>query len=333
MAARSATYNMNDVLTHAFFWYAKSPEFQDNFFDGWALMKRLKSLKAVDETLSGGALIKEFLMYGENTTAGSYRGYDVLDTTPQEGHTDVDYFVKQNGVSITISGLERSSIDGPMQVKNVLDSKIKQAQMSLRNKLNQQLFGDGSGNNYKEITGLKAITPEGGAGTYAGINSANETWWKASSKSAVGSFATNGRTAMVEFYKTLARSTLDGRPQLIIGTMNFHNFYEKSLQANERYILDSKSKNVDGGLGMDLMFKDVIVDYDFDCPVDSQSKEKAHWLNFRFLKWRVHKRYNFKVTPFQEPEDQDASVARILHYSELCTNNRRFQGLMYGIDA
>ena len=49
MAARSATYNINDVLSHAWFNFSKSPEFADNFLDGWALFKRLKSMKAIDE--------------------------------------------------------------------------------------------------------------------------------------------------------------------------------------------------------------------------------------------------------------------------------------------
>lgn len=58
------------------------------------------------KTESGGERIVQPLMYGKNTTASSYSGYEQLDTTPQEGIDSAEYNWKQYSVSITISGEE-----------------------------------------------------------------------------------------------------------------------------------------------------------------------------------------------------------------------------------
>lgn len=332
MAARTATYTWNDVLSLSLFYYAKSGKIPDNVFKGLVALEYMLSSDALDTEYDGGAVIKEPLMYGSNSTAGSYRGYDVVDVTPQDNFTDAEFYVKQNKVSISISGLELASINGPMMVKNLLKARIENAEISLRDVINQQLWADGTGNNSKDITGFPAVAPEGGAGTYGGINSAVETWWKSQSKAAVGSFASGGRSKMVEFYKTLSQGRTSGRPSVIIGTQNFHNYYEKSLQVNERYNLDGNSKTIDGSIGA-LLFKDVPVEFDFQCPVDSGTNDQAFWLNFNYLKLKIHKSRYFAPTPFKTPPDQDASVAQILLYGELCCSNRRHQGRFYGITA
>ena len=48
----------------------------------------------------GGERIVEPLMYGKNTTAGSYDGYEALDTTPQTGIDSAEYnliLLKESG--------------------------------------------------------------------------------------------------------------------------------------------------------------------------------------------------------------------------------------------
>jgi len=56
----------------------------DNVSQSYLLMYWLTT-QGRKRTIDGGESITEQLMYGKNTTVRSYDGYEVLDTTPQEG--------------------------------------------------------------------------------------------------------------------------------------------------------------------------------------------------------------------------------------------------------
>ena len=69
----------------------------DNIHKSNAVFYMLKKLGAIKEE-SGGERIVRPLMYGKNTTAGSYDGYDLLDTTPQTGIDSAEYNLTPSGV-------------------------------------------------------------------------------------------------------------------------------------------------------------------------------------------------------------------------------------------
>src|SRR4051812_44184186 len=86
----------------------------------WLFLKSNNGLREED----GGERIVEPLMYGKNSTAGSYDGYDPLDTTPQTGIDSAEFNWKQYSVSITISGKEERQNNGTNRIINLLEAKI-----------------------------------------------------------------------------------------------------------------------------------------------------------------------------------------------------------------
>ena len=53
------------------------------------------------------------------------------------------------------------------------------ARLSLSDMFSEQLWGDGTGNNGKDITGIQAAVDDGtNVATYGGINRGTYTWWK-----------------------------------------------------------------------------------------------------------------------------------------------------------
>jgi len=121
----------------------------DNIFKSNAVFMMLKEKGAVKE-LDGGERIVQPLMYGKDTTAGSYSGYDPLDTTPQVGIDAAEYNWKQYAVSITISGEEeRKNAGSKTRIIDLLEAKTNQAELSLREKLGEGLFSDGPGKQSK----------------------------------------------------------------------------------------------------------------------------------------------------------------------------------------
>lgn len=271
--------------------------------------------------LTGGESIVVPIMYEANSTANSYTGYDTLDVTPQDGVTLAQYAWKQISVSISINGREeRMNGDSETKMLDLLKSKIKQAEMSLANTISTQLFGDGTGNSSKDITGLQAIVANSPTtGTLAGINRATYSWWRNQSRSSAGSFAANGVNYMRQMFNDCARG--QKKPQLILTTQDVFEFYEDALRPEYR----NTNKTLGDGGFENLDFKSIPVVYDLDCPSGNM-----YFLNFDFLEWVVHEDADFATTPFVRPENQDARVAQVLVMGNLTCSNCRFQGVISG---
>ena len=148
----------------------------DNVFTARPLTYFLME-KGRSRMLNGGTKIVEPLIYGTNSTVGSYSGYDSLSLTPQEGISAAEYEWKQYAASISISGIEEAKNNGEQEIINLLEAKIMQAEESMRESFNQMFFSDGTGNGGKDWNGLGNLVEA--SGTVGGINRAtpgNEFW-------------------------------------------------------------------------------------------------------------------------------------------------------------
>lgn len=293
----------------------------DQIHNSNALFYQLKEMGNITEE-DGGERIVQPIMYGQNTTASSYAGYDLLDTTPQEGIDAAEYNWKQYSVSVTISGEEeRKNAGRKEQIIKILDARTKQARMSLTEQMTQGLFSDGTGNGGKNLTGLEAMVAA--TGTYGGINSGTYAWWRAyvDSTSEVLSLA-DMRTA----YNT---NSLGGKdtPTLIVTTQALFEKYESNFTMVSGDIANiagsfmtqsaGEKKIADGGF-QKLGFKGVPIVWDEYCPSGSM-----YFLNGNHMKLVVHKDANFDITDFVKPENQDARVAQILFMGNLTCDRRK----------
>lgn len=298
----------------------------DNIFGSNALFYLLKKNGAVKEE-SGGERIVEPLMYGKNSTSKSYSGYDLLDTTPQEGIDSAEYNWKQYSVSITISGEEQRKNKGnKFKLIDILDAKTKQAEMSLIDALEDGMFSDGTGNSSKDLTGLKAMVNS--SGTYGGIDSATYTWWQSTVDSTAEALS-------IEDLRTLYNSiSLAGKdtPSLAITTQTLFEKYEgfftqvaiggtANLYTNFNTPSEGMKKMADGGFQA-LAFKGMPITYDEKTPAGYM-----FLLNTKHMKLVVHEDANFDTTDFIKPENQDALVAQILFMGNFTCNRRKSFGV------
>src|SRR5690349_22170622 len=126
----------------------------------WYMLKEKGFVREED----GGTTIVEPLLIGRNTTVKSYKGYDVIDTTPQTGITAAEYEWKQIAGSVTISGEEEfKNMGSKTRILSLLESKIQQLELSMMLEVNRQLQGDGTGNGGKDLGGLQAAVEDGAA--------------------------------------------------------------------------------------------------------------------------------------------------------------------------
>jgi len=172
----SVTDTYDALLTTTLRNYRKKLE--DNIFRELPLLFWLNRAGR-KRTLDGGYQIVVPLLYGENTTVAHYRGYDVLNVTPQEGMTDSMWDWKQLAVSISISRLEERKNSGPHKLIDLLQSKTEQAEKSMQWYLNDELHGI-FGTNKKTFLGGDSTTDQisalGNAATSAYVDTTGKTF-------------------------------------------------------------------------------------------------------------------------------------------------------------
>src|SRR5574343_1105728 len=130
------TINYNDLLSTTLANYKAT--IYDNIFKQSAFMAALRKYGGVDFQ-NGGERIQRLLMYSTNSTAKSYEGYEIIDTTPQDPFTSAFYRWAELAATVSISRREERQNSSEWQIADLLKGKIMQAEMSLKEKVNQQL--------------------------------------------------------------------------------------------------------------------------------------------------------------------------------------------------
>ena len=98
MAAGNA--NFDEILSTTLKNYI--PKLTDNIFSARPLFYALTNGQTI-RRVSGGANIVVPLIYGTNSTAGSYSGTDTISTTAQTGISAAEYSWKQYAATVTVS--------------------------------------------------------------------------------------------------------------------------------------------------------------------------------------------------------------------------------------
>lgn len=283
------------------------------------LPEALQGARGQKKMLSGGSSIVIPLMYETNSTADSYSAYGLLDTTPQEGITAAEYNWKQYSATVSISGKEEAQNSGPQQIINLLEGKIKQAEMSLAEVMNQHAFSTGT-DSTTNLLGLQTIVAT--TGTVGNISRTGNSWWQSSVRTSEGSFAANGLNAMRIMYNNVSKGSI--HPDFIITDQSDFERYEAALQPQERF---TDSRVADGGF-QNLKFKGAVMFFDAYAP-----SGYMYFLNSQYLNLVVHSRRDFVTTEFVKPENQDARIAQILWMGELTCSNAARQGVIQGLTA
>lgn len=289
----------------------------DNVFTARPLTYWLSSRDRI-RMESGGVKIVEQLMYGQNSTVGVYSGYDTISLTPQEGISAAEYDWKQYAASIVISGIEEAKNNGEHAIINLLESKIMQAEESMREGFNQMFFGDGTDtlgaggtNSGKTWNGLENLVSDV---TVGGINPATSgnAFWQSYEEDTAGALSL---IDMSTGYNSV--SVGNDHPDMVLTTQTLFEKYESLLQPQLRY---TDATTADAGF-QNLLFKSAPVMYDVHAPSGTM-----YFLNSKYIKLVGHSDKWFSQTDFVRPENQDARMALIMCYGNLIVSNRAKQG-------
>ena len=317
MAAGNSDFN--EILSTTLKNYV--PKLADNVFTARPLFYALTNGQTI-RRINGGAKIVVPIIYGTNSTAGSYSGSDTIDTTAQTGITAAEYDWKQYAATVTITGIEEAKNNGEAAIIDLLEGKIMQAEQTIIQNMNTMFYSNGAGNGGKDFLGLNGLVGVGNdsGSAIGGIDAtdADNSWWRSSLTDQGGALTL---AAMSTMYNNV--SVGNDQPTIIITDQDEYEKYEALLQPNLRY---TSADVADAGF-QNLLFKGAPVTYDSDTNLDT----KMFFLNTKYLRLVAHTETWFQPTPFVRPTNQDARYAQILCYGQLTTSNRSRQGMLYGL--
>jgi hypothetical protein len=261
-------------------------------------------------TLDGGTVIRRPLLVAFNDTVSSYSGYDLIDTTPQEGLGWAEFNWKQHAGSVTISGEEVKKNSGAAQLINLLQAKVDQLKLSIADDMNAMLWAASVGNSGKDFSSVPTIVKS--TGTIGGLAASSYAWWASPTSAAVDLTDFAGVQTMNNLFNTvrLNRSKVDVEfvPQAVFEA------YEALAVPNIRF---QSLKAADLGFET-IAHKTAEVIMDLDCPAQT-----IYMLNSDRLEFVQHADSWVTPTDFVRPANQDAKVALVLSMGELITDSRR----------
>ena len=305
--------NFDEILSTTLKNYV--PKLTDNIFSARPLFYALTNGQTI-RRITGGATIVVPIIYGTNSTAGSYSGTDTIATTAQTGISAAEYDWGQYAATVTINGLEEAKNNGEAQIIDLLEGKIFQTQETIIENMNTMFWADGTGNSNKDWEGIQSLVS---GSTVGGINpgASGNSFWGPTQTNQGGVLSLAGMASM---YNTI--SVGNDQPTIIFARRQGYEAYEALLTGQIRY---SDTDMADGGF-QNLLFKGAPITFDDSCPAN-----EMYFLNTKYIQLVAHSDVWFKPTPFVRPTNQDAVFSQLLCYGELTTSNRARQGYMYGI--
>jgi hypothetical protein len=350
------TVYYDSLLTTTLMAYRK--ELVDNIFKDSAFLSYLRMKGAVKKQ-NGGERASIPLMYGTNKTVSTHGGYSVIDTTPQEGFTTAFYEWAEVAGSISISRKEERQNSGEGRLIDLLASKVKQAEMSMREKLNSDLIlGTVSSSTFVPDSaqdGSKGLLPLGfflrklnatdptAPTTVGNISSASYDWWRhktgwvnnqnVTGNSFYASVTTYAglKAYLRRMYNYCSRGS-GGAPNLVLFDQVSFETYENALDASMRY---TDTKMADMGFdtiklrGATCIWDEVVPDiYTGTAAITVGS---AFFLNTDFYGLMIDSETDIITTPFVEPENQTAKTAKVLFMGQAWCSNLRKLGVLGGI--
>ena len=321
---------------------SRSGELADNVTSNNALLRRLKERGNV-KTFSGGNVILQEIMYNDTTTnnTNSYSGYEVLNVGQNSPISAAQFSIAQYAAAVSISGREMIQNSGKEAIIDLLDGRMQVAEAQLANRISGDLYGDGTGNSGKNLTGLKAaVTTSPLTGTYGGISRSAWPFWRNYAYSGTNDgLAAVSASNIQQYMDTVAVQLVRGtdKPDLIVADSNYYRLYLQSLQAIQRISSEGGAaagagfaslKYFGAGMASDVVLDGGIGSSAYDG--SSGNANKMFFLNTKYLMFRPHKDRNFvPIGGERQAVNQDAIVKLIGWAGNLTSSGPQFCGVLY----
>ena len=305
---------------------SRTGKLADNVTKNIALLYKLSGRGNI-KTYSGGEYILQELDYASNSSVKKYKGYETLDLTAQNVITAAKYSPKHYSVSVQFSREDELANSGVEQKIDLVASRIKNAESSLKNAINEDLL-TGDGTDSKAIDGLELQVPVNPAtGTVGGIDRSSWSFWQstvydATTDGSAAASASNILTYINTVWMKITRN--DDQPDLLVADNNYYGFLWGAMQAIQR--IQSSDMAKAGFKSFEYAGADVILGGGIGSAMDAN---RLYLLNTKYLHFRPHKDQNFaRLGGTRESVNQAASVVYLGFTGNLTSSGLKFQGLL-----
>lgn len=323
----------------------RSGELADNVTNNNALLRKVKA-KGNVRPFGGGNVILEEIMYTDSTTINvdSYSGYEALNVSANSPISSAQFSIAQYAGAITMSGLEMLQNSSKEAIIDLMEGRVRLTEGQLMNRIDYDLYQDGTGNGGKNLTGLAAAVADSpSTGTYGSINRANFSMWRNISYSGVTNGGAAVSAANIQQYMTsLAIQLIRGRnmPDLWVADNTYYGLYVNSLQAIQRISSDNGSatagagfpslKFYGGGTAADVVLGGGISGAVSPSQTTSGATSAHMWaLNTDYLFFRPHRDRNFvPIGGERQAVNQDAIVKLIGWAGNMTSSGPQFCGVL-----
>jgi len=317
----------------------RAPEVANNVIRNNALLMYLSERGNI-RPFSGGRTITQPLTYAQNSTYKRYSGYEVLNISPSEVITSAEFPIRQSAVAVSISGLEMLQNSGKEAVIDLLDTRVSNAEDTIKNGISYDLYSDGTATG--QINGLQAlISTAPSSGTIGGIDRATWTFWQNIAYSAATDGGAAATSANIQRYmNAVALQLVRGNDgfDLIVADNNYYGLYLESMQSIQR-VTDEKVagagftslKYYGSGRSVNVMLDGGFQGYSSDTnpTTGGAPANKMYFVNTKYLHYRPHRDRNMvPINPDRYSVNQDAMVQLIGWAGNLTLSNARLQGVL-----
>ena len=295
------------------------PQVTDNvYLKNNALLYRF--MRGNKRMIQGGTQIEIPLLYKRFSTGGTYRGFDLLNTAPQDTVKNAYVDWKQHYQSFAIDGLTLIKTDSPLAIANIINMQGQQMYMEMGENLAAGIFSDGV-TDPKDIDGLAAIMSA--SNTYAGIDRSqtSNAFWRATLDSGTNTLtlatmrglfgnATYGASHPTIWFGN--GTNYNRLYALNLSTTGYGVSYERQPGGHDELLAQAGFTN--------LLFENVPFIRD-----DNMDDADIYALNENFLSLVVSPRADFYLRDFEQPTNQDAFVSTLLWAGNLICMNAKAQ--------
>ena len=312
---------------------SRSGKLADNVTLNNAVLDRLRKRGNV-RPFSGGNVILEEIMYNDTNTnnTNSYSGYETLNIAPNSPISAAQFPIAQYASAVTISGLEMLQNSSKEAIIDLLEGRVQVAEGQLLNRIQTDIYGDGTGNGGKNLTGLAAAVADSPAtGVYGGINRATWSFWRNQAFSGVTNGGAAVSAANIQSYMTqLAIKLVRGQDKadLIVADNNYYSLYVNSLQAIQR--VTSAEEGAAGFASLKFYGGGTSADVVLGGGIGSQATANHMWfLNTNYIYFRPHTDRNFApIGGERQSVNQDAVVKLIGWAGNMTSSGPQFSGVL-----
>ena len=297
---------------------------EDNIFDRYWLMEQLRANGSFEE--EHGSVIRCNLEYAMNPNVKFMSAMETLTVSKPDLFDNAEYLWKHMGGDIPITDFERDATKGDAGKFNIEARSIENLKKSMYDQVNASFFGTGTGTGGKEFGGLQLLVADDPTtGTVGLINRATYAFFRNQAVIDGGTSFSTLLSNMRIVYNNASNGLGKSNPTFAVADQTVFQGFEGLLLVNER--LDRTSANdkgMTGFKGQNLMFKDIPIAYDNDCPAGHCYILNNKNLKFVYMAW-------MKGEPPVRPSDGFWDVFKVRTTGNLITDNPRRLGVISSI--